>query len=125
MIDAVEDPDMKCRRCGAFVARDDLPCAACQALERRVPRLVRFRLGRIIYTTNALRTLSSGVAPCLLRHLAGDWGDLCDDDKARNDEALATGGRLLSSYKDDAGTKFWIITEADRSATTVLLPEDY
>jgi len=61
----------------------------------------------------------------LQRHVAGDWGELDEEDKKANDGALQTGERLLSAYQSATGTKFWIITEADRSVTTVLLPEDY
>jgi hypothetical protein len=61
----------------------------------------------------------------LRRHARGDWGELDDEDRAANDVALKHGARLLSAYRTKAGTKFWIITEADRSATTVLLPEEY
>jgi len=57
--------------------------------------------------------------------MLGDWGDLCDEDKKVNDRAVAEGSRILSAYQAVNSTKFWIITEADRSATTVLLPEDY
>lgn len=60
----------------------------------------------------------------LNRHLKGDWGDLDDEDKAANDRALEDGTRLFSSYNLPGG-KIWIITEADRSATTILLPEEY
>ena len=59
------------------------------------------------------------------RHSIGDWGELDDEDKAENELSLKEGFRILSSYTDRNGTKFWIITEADRSSTTVLLPEDY
>ena len=55
----------------------------------------------------------------------GDWGDLCSEDKQANDDALSVGARLLSAYHTGDGRKFWIITEADRSVTTVLLPEEY
>ncbi len=61
----------------------------------------------------------------IARHLQGDWGELDDEDKQANDEALKAGSRLLSAYRTKSGTKFWIITEADRSATTVLLPNEY
>jgi hypothetical protein len=61
----------------------------------------------------------------LLRHSDGDWGDVCDEDQLANDEALRDGFRLLSSYRAMAGTKYWIITEHDRSVTTILLPEEY
>lgn len=59
------------------------------------------------------------------RHANCDWGDLDVEDRQANDAALKSGGRLVSSYRTESGTKFWIITEADRSATTVLLPEEY
>lgn len=59
------------------------------------------------------------------RHLAGDWGDLCDEDRVANEQALAEGGRLFSSYTQEGVQKIWIITEWDRSVTTVLLPEEY
>lgn len=65
------------------------------------------------------------MAQSLYRHATGDWGNLDDVDKAENDRALVDGGRLVSSFLSLDGTKFWIITEADRSATTVLLPEEY
>ena len=61
----------------------------------------------------------------LLRHMAGDWGDLDDHDQAANAHALAAGERLLSNYPLGTGTAIWIITEADRSATTLLLPAEY
>jgi len=61
----------------------------------------------------------------LARHASGDWGDVDGSDWSANDEALERGGRILSSYRAKDGTKFWIITEGDRSATTVLLPEEY
>jgi len=61
----------------------------------------------------------------LQRHLSGDWGDCEPKDAAANDLAVTEGTRLFSVYHSSSGTKFWIITEADRSATTVLLPDDY
>jgi hypothetical protein len=61
----------------------------------------------------------------LRRHASCDWGELCAEDKASNDQALQYGGRLMSAYRTPTGVKFWIITEADRSATTTLLPEEY
>jgi hypothetical protein len=60
----------------------------------------------------------------LSRHQRGDWGDLCKEDKQTNEQALATGERIFSSYQL-ATAKFWVITEADRSVTTILLPEEY
>lgn len=85
-----------------------------------------FALGRTVSTANALRTLHmEDVLLALARHSGCDWGDVCDEDKKSNDWSLANGERLLSAYKDRNGMKFWIITERDRSVTTVLLPEDY
>ncbi|MBX7257358.1 MAG: hypothetical protein K1Y02_13425 [Candidatus Hydrogenedentes bacterium] len=86
----------------------------------------KFSLGQTVITRNALETLHPEDVPTsMARHHAGDWGDLCDEDRQTNDRALAHGGRLFSAYHDRNGTKFYIITECDRSVTTVLLPEDY
>ena len=59
------------------------------------------------------------------RHATGDWGDLCEEDRAYNDYSLASGGRLFSSYNYNEDTKIWIITEWDHSYTTILFPEEY
>jgi len=59
------------------------------------------------------------------RHIQGDWGDICDEDRKMNEEALISGYRLMSVYDVTADLKIWIITEADRSVTTILLPEEY
>jgi hypothetical protein len=86
----------------------------------------KFPLGQVVMTTNAARTLQDDeVGTALANHMHGDWGDVCPEDRAENERALANGGRLFSVYHDGSGVKFWIITEADRSATTVLLPDDY
>lgn len=91
--------------------------------ERRPPD---FELGQLVATPGALEALTHGdILKSLQRHLAGDWGDVDEEDRAANDRALIEGSRLLSSYKSESGVKFWIITEADRSATTVLLPSEY
>ena len=86
-----------------------------------------FPLGRTLATTpGAMETLdSSDVFAALKRHMSCDWGDCCDADWAENDFAVDKDLRLFSVYHDRNGTKFWIITEADRSATTVLLPSEY
>jgi hypothetical protein len=85
-----------------------------------------FPLGSIVATPNALAALPHpDILGALQRHQAGDWGDLDEEDRAANNHALAGGSRLLSAYHSAAGVKFWIITEADRSATTILLPKDY
>ena len=88
----------------------------------------KFQPGRIVATPGALAALeASGEAPVgyLARHIAGDWGDVDEDDHRENELSLIHGFRLLSAYTLNSGTKIWIITEADRSATTVLLPEEY
>ena len=88
----------------------------------------RFPLGRILFTPGAIDALirsNQDVHSFLNRHMNGDWGDLPDEDKAENEYSLEHGFRILSSYATAAGEKLWIITEADRSVTTLLLPEDY
>ncbi|MBE7157464.1 MAG: hypothetical protein INR62_03350 [Rhodospirillales bacterium] len=85
----------------------------------------RFPLGQVVATSTALATLpAQDVAAALDRHRRGDWGDVGREDWQANERALKQGERLLSVYHTD-DTKFWIITEWDRSLTTVLLPEDY
>ncbi|MBJ9698546.1 hypothetical protein [Burkholderia cenocepacia] len=89
----------------------------------------RFPIGRPVITPAAQATLdAAGIEGVLLlaRHIHGDWGDLSVEDMAANELALLTGKRLLSNYPlPDGQSKVWIITEADRSATTILLPEEY
>jgi len=85
-----------------------------------------FTLGKIVITAHAKNVLDpKEVLEFLARHVQGDWGDLCEEDKAENERGLIHQLRLLSVYEDSHRTKFWIITEADRSYTTILLPEDY
>ena len=88
-----------------------------------------FPLGQVVATPDALAALeeaNESAMPLLCRHQSGDWGDLCDEDRQLNDEAVKDGSRILSSYVLEAtGQKVWIITEADRSSTCVLLPENY
>lgn len=88
----------------------------------------RFNLGRIVITANALNELDpDDVQRCLYRHAQGDWGDLPEEDHASNERAISgvVEDRLMSVYDDKNGKRFWIITEHDRSVTTILLPEDY
>jgi hypothetical protein len=88
-------------------------------------RPVRFALGQVAITANAsLRLTTEEVMTALCRHATGDWGDLCPEDALANDEAVGGGGRLLSAY-GQGKQRFWVITEVDRSVTTLLLPEDY
>lgn len=87
-----------------------------------------FPLGHLVATPAALAVLAESkqsASEFLDRHARGDWGDVDDDDKKLNDEDLVNGGRVLSAYHTSKGDKIWIITEADRSVTTVLLPEEY
>jgi hypothetical protein len=85
-----------------------------------------FHPGQFVVARQAFDTLPpEEIATALSRHLAGDWGDVCEEDRQENELSLKEGFRLFSVYHAGDGTKFWIITEADRSATTVLLPEEY
>ena len=90
--------------------------------------LLPFPLGEIVLTEGAATALhSTGQTPeqLLARHCFGDWGELDADDWARNNHALENALRLLSSYRLRDKTKIWVITEWDRSSTTILLPDDY
>ena len=87
---------------------------------------IKFPTGQIVITPNALGKLTADeILNALNRHVLGDWGDLDKEDKLENDIALEKGFRLMSAYTSNDGLKFWIITEADRAVTTVLMPEDY
>jgi hypothetical protein len=88
---------------------------------------IRFPLGQTVATPGALALLAAADLPArvvLWRHERGDWGNLGVEDKQANTHALALGGRLLSAYRVGDG-KLWVITEADRSLTTLLLPSEY
>jgi hypothetical protein len=86
----------------------------------------KFIFGRIVATPNALNQIPNPeILHALSRHVRGDWGTLDPSDWNANERALVHGGRLFSTYLSSQKIKFWIITECDRSATTVLLPEDY
>lgn len=95
--------------------------------------MIPFRLGQIVSTPGALEALeAAGQTPLefLGRHQMNDWGDMCKADKKQNDDALKVAdpnltNRLMSAYTLRNGTKIWIITEWDRSVTTILLPEEY
>jgi len=93
---------------------------------RFIMAVLSFPLGNVVITPNALGQLThADIQLGLQRHQAGDWGELDEHDKQENERALGMGLRLLSSYRAAGGVNFWIITEADRSVTTLLLPEDY
>jgi len=85
-----------------------------------------FPFGRLMATPAVLEVVTQyELTDALCRHADGDRGDVCREDKAANDHALLVGSRLFSVYHTTDGTKFWIITEADRAVTTVLLRSDY
>ncbi len=87
-----------------------------------------FALGQIVATPGALEALQAShqsPAEFLARHARGEWGELSADDIAENEFSLKNGFRLLSSYATATGQKLWVITEADRALTTVLLKDEY
>lgn len=94
-------------------------------------RLSLFRTGSLVATPGALAALEmAGVSPIdlITRHAHGDWGALCEEDRSANQFAVKFGGRVFSSYEIGTGvnaTKVWCITEADRSSSCLLLPEEY
>lgn len=89
-------------------------------------RAERFALGRLLMTPGVRDTIPpSEVARALRRHSRGDWGDVDVADRQANERALKEGTRLMSVFHTKSSHEFWIITEADRSVTTVLLPEEY
>jgi len=91
-----------------------------------VNQMALFPLGKIVMTKGMHSTVTAEeILDALLRHAQGDWGDVCDEDRDSNEEALVRQFRLFSVYHASDKTKFWIITEHDRSTTTVLLPEEY
>lgn len=86
----------------------------------------RFSLGLIVFTPALVEVVSrEDSAFAVIRHCLCDWGDVSPEDREANERALKSGRRLFSVYHDRNGVAFWIITEANRSATTVLLPDDY
>ena len=84
----------------------------------------RFPLGKTVATPAAM-VLGIDLSSFMHRHHCGDWGDLGDEDKQSNEEALEEGFRILSCYQVGGGNRIYIITEADRSSTCILLPEEY
>ncbi len=87
-----------------------------------------FALGQVVATPGALNAFSeAGQTPLgfISRHASGDWGEVCPEDAVENALSLKEGFRLMSVYRTTLSTKFWIITEADRSSTCLLLPEEY
>ena len=88
----------------------------------------KFSLGQVLATPGALAALQEAQDcfwPYLARHAAGDWGEVGREDKAENELSLREGFRILSAYTIKSGVKIWVLTERDRSVTTILLPEQY
>jgi len=88
----------------------------------------KFPLGHVVATPGALELLhDSGESPSIFlsRHSQGDWGEVCQEDRQLNDQALVDGSRLLSAYRTAKGERLWVITEADRSSTCLLRPDEY
>jgi hypothetical protein len=97
-------------------------------VQAREQGAAKFPLGQVVATPGAIAALEhAGEQPLsfLRRHAHGEWGDLDADDVRENEFSLTHGYRLLSAYTLKDGTRIWIITEADRSATTILLPSEY
>ena len=89
---------------------------------------VKYPLGQLVATPGALDAMKEAEVsflPYIRRHQEGDWGDISPEDASENELSLENGFRLLSAYNLPGGDRIWIITEADRSATTILLPEEY
>lgn len=85
----------------------------------------KFAVGELMASQGAIeRIVEDDYLNCFDRHMTGDWGDLDEHDWKANDDAVEFGSRIISAYNDRHGVRFWIITEADRSATTILLPEE-
>lgn len=90
----------------------------------------KFPLGKTVATPGAIARMAAGgtnATTLLSRHVSGDWGDICEEDEKQNEWALKNRERLMSVYPvgDLGSPKVWVITERDRSVTTILLPEDY
>jgi hypothetical protein len=88
----------------------------------------KFPLGQLVATPGALRALTdAGQEPLefIQRHVSCDWGEVNEEDKQENEFSVTHGFRILSAYRTAKGEKIWLITEADRSATTILLPSEY
>jgi hypothetical protein len=93
------------------------------------PRIIKkFALGQLVATPGALSAIErAGQSPSVFieRHLKNDWGEVCNDDWNLNDQALDDGDRILSAYRTSLDERIWVISESDRSATTILLPDEY
>jgi hypothetical protein len=101
---------------------------AANDLNSSFERRPRFPLGELVATSGAIEALEAEKlepGKLLERHQSGDWGEVCDEDAALNEAAIEDGSRIMSVYQLSSGVKIWVITEADRSSTTILLPDEY
>ncbi len=99
-----------------------------QILIRELLKPGRFELGQMVATPGAMETMQRGLhipPEFLLRHKRGDFGQVDEFDRQANEQAVTDGTRILSSYQTRTKEGIWVITEADRSSTTILLPEEY
>jgi hypothetical protein len=86
----------------------------------------KFSLGVIVMSSDVANEVGRAtIRDAINRHAKGDWGEVCKEAWEENELAIIKGRRLLSSYRNDEGKRFWILTEADRTSTTVMIPEDY
>jgi hypothetical protein len=104
-----------------------IPPAIIEAAMHRIIAAAKFPLGHVVITGGVAHSFPpSELLPALADHARGKWGDVCAEDRATNEEALANGNRLMSTFTREAdGERLWSITEWDRSVTTCLLPDEY
>ena len=122
--EAIEDGALV--RIEEYFLRSDFPRILLEVLDVLNSVGGKFELGELVVTGNAANTLKAAdVLSALIRHQIGDWGELDKSDRYANEKALVRGGRLFSAYTTQDDIRFWIISENNREATTVLLPQDY
>ena len=116
-----EKEDKRVLHNNGVLSHPDRPVEGCEFC-----MTLKFSTGALRASKVALQSVNrEDIAAALHRHVHGDWGIVCRDDAEANEYALLHDLRILSIYRDRNGIRFWIITEADRSSTTVLLPSDY
>jgi len=137
----------KCPRCGEMKLHPDnrfnvlsrkdnkthicSDCGFAEASGAFIRSKAKFELGQLVWTRGVNDKVADDeefakfVTDSLKRHAKGDWGDLCDEDRQENELSLREGFRLFSAYEKEGLPKIWIITERDRSVTTILFPEEY
>jgi len=137
----------KCPRCGEMKLHEDnrfnalsrkdnktyicSDCGVAEAGEAFIKSKAKFELGELVWTRGVNDKVAEDeefaefVTGSFQRHINGDWGDMCDEDKQENELSLKEGFRLFSAYEKEGLPKIWIITESDRPVTTILFPEEY